>query len=299
MASPTPKRAPQPASLPDTVDPRWLLKAIAATIVAALACAYLTVCLLVWQGAWQLVLHPAAKIDRTPAVPFDTIHFDSSTTGKPRLTAWWIPASSTSPTILYLHDGTGNLAANVDRLTLLHNASLNVFALDYRGFGQSDGPHPTEARMSEDAAAALDYLLNTRHLAARQIIPQGVGLGATLAAHLAQAHPELPALILDDPDPTLATRVLKERGSTLIPVGLMLRDRFDLAPTLPTLTQPKLILLGRTPLPDAAFLASIPAAKMTVTLAAPGIPVAPQVPDHDTAYIQALQRFLAEYLPAH
>ena len=302
MATPTPKRAQQSGEaqkVHEDIDPRWLVKAILATIVAALVCAWLAVCLLVWQGAWQLVLQPSAKITRTPSVAFDAIRFDAASTGTPRLTGWWIPAAPASPTILFLHDGTGNLSSNVDRLELLHAANLNIFALDYRGFGQSEGPHPTEARMSEDTSAALDYLVETRHIAAASILPQGVGLGATLAAHLAQAHPELPALILDDPDPTLATRTLRERGTTGVPVSLLLRDRFDLTPALPALTRPKLVLLGRAPIPDAAFLASIPEPKVVVTLPPSGSPLPASLPNRDAAYTQAVRRFLDEYLPAH
>ena len=41
-----------------TSDPLWLIKAIAFTILVALFCGYLTLCLLFYQGQWQLVLHP-------------------------------------------------------------------------------------------------------------------------------------------------------------------------------------------------------------------------------------------------
>ena len=289
---PTRPAAPRDPEHPD-IDPFWLLKAIGLTIVAALLCAYLAVCLLVYQGAWQLVLQPSARIDRTPAVPFQPIRFDAAATGNPRLTAWFLPATPSAPTILYLHDGSGNLSTNVDRLTLLHDANLNVFAIDYRGFGQSEGPHPTEVRMTEDSEAALDYLVNTRHLAPATIVPLGVGLGATLAARLARAHPELPALILDDPDPSPATRALHDRRTTFVPVSLLLRDRFDLAPALAGLHQPKLILLesNSAPLP-----ASTPDPKLSVTLPAPGAPLLPQLPTHDATYTQAIHRFLDQYL---
>ncbi len=284
------------------IDPLWLLKAIGLTIVAALLCAYLAVCLLVYQGAWQLVLQPTARIDRTPSVPYDPIRFDAGITGSPRLTGWFIPAErdlTPSITVLYLHDGTGNLSTNVDRLTLLHDASLNVFAIDYRGFGQSEGPHPTEFRMTEDSEAALDYLLNTRHLPPTSIIPLGVGLGATLAARLARAHPELPLLILDDPDPAPATRALHDRRATFVPVSLLLRDRFDLAPALTGLRQPKLILFSATSPPGTSVLQSIPDPKMSVTLPAPGAPLPPQLPTHDAAYTQAIHRFLDQSLKAN
>ena len=212
MATPTPRRPPQQPARPviENIDPRWLVKALLLTILAAAICAYLALCLLIYQGGWQLLLHPAAQngtqIDVTPSTPFQAIRFDASATGTPRLSGWWIPADSgpfvtPARTMLYLHDGTGSLSTTVRELALLHQAKVNIFAIDYRGFGRSEGPHPTEARMLEDSNAALDYLINTRHIAATEIVPYGVGLGAVLAAKLAGTHPELPAVIIDSPDP--------------------------------------------------------------------------------------------------
>ena len=50
MASPTPKRTPQPAPPTEDVDPRWLLKALAITLAVAFVFAYTSVCYLIYQG---------------------------------------------------------------------------------------------------------------------------------------------------------------------------------------------------------------------------------------------------------
>ena len=241
-----PLRPPKP-SPDEVVDPRWLLKALGIVVASAAALAYLSLCLLIYQGAWQLLLHPSPKVDRTPAsrsIPFQAVRFDAAATGRPRLSAWWIPGQADGPTILYLHDGTGSLAGTVDQLASLHQAGVNLLAIDYRGFGSSDPTHPNQSRMTEDAYAALDYLTSTRHVPAESIVPYGVGLGAALAASLAANHAEISALILDNPDPDAATRIVGDRRSRLIPVRLLVRDRFDVATPLRQFRGPKLLFAG-------------------------------------------------------
>jgi hypothetical protein len=305
MASRTPKPTKsqtrtQPAGPREVVDPRWLFRALGLTVVAAMVCAYFAVCLLVYQGGWQLMLHPSAKVDATPSVPFEPVRFDAATTGIPRLTGWWIPAVSptpTTPTLLYLHDGNGSLAADVRKLTLLHRAPVNLFAFDYRGYGQSGKPHPTEARMAEDAAAALDYLVSTRHIPASTIVPLGEGLGAVFATTLARDHTELPAFIIDNPDPDAFSRTIESSKAHLLPMSLLVQERFDLATPLASSHKPKLLIADSPFGEDQSRLHSnqnlfrtVPDPKMSVTF---------EHPNSEDAYVQAIVRFLDEYLPAH
>src|ERR1700739_1839216 len=101
------------AAPPPTVSGRWLLGAIAVAATAAGLCAWGVLCLLFWQGSWQLLYHPTAAIARTPAavgLTFDPVGFATTDTGAPQLTGWWIPAGSTARfTVLYLHGQDGNL----------------------------------------------------------------------------------------------------------------------------------------------------------------------------------------------
>jgi len=280
----------------EVVDPRWLLKALGLTILAGAVCSYLALCLLIYQGSWQLMLHPSATIDAHPSVPFQAIRFDAAATGTPRLAGWWIPAESpTSRTVLFLHDGSGSLSNSVAKLNLLHSAGVNIFAIDYRGFGQSDPTHPNEVRMAEDASAALDYLVNTRHIPNQQVAAYGEGLGCSLAAHLASSQ-RLPAIIIDNPDPDAYTRAISGNKSRLLPMHLIVRERFDIRTALMSSTLPQL-LFANSPLPgggdrtatNQAMFRAVSGAKMTVTFG-PG--------DSGAAYIQSVTRFLDEYVPA-
>src|SRR4051812_10730621 len=56
------------------------------------------------------------------------------------LTAWFFPAGAGARgTVLYLHGTANNLSAHFQRIAWLPPAGFNVFALDYRGYGDSGG----------------------------------------------------------------------------------------------------------------------------------------------------------------
>lgn len=307
---PRPRKPSAPTDSLEIVDPAWLLRALALTLGIALICAYLTACLLFYQGAWQLVLHPSHTVDRTPAsagIAFTPVRFGDFNTGQPHLTGWWIPAQtaaqpspaplSSALTVLYLHGGSGSLSNTLPVLTLLHGMGLNVFAIDYRGFGASDASkHPDADRMAQDTAAALEYLTATRHLPAAAIVPMGSGLGASLAVQLAHNHPELPAIILENPDPDPAATAAAASPSRIIPVRLFFGSRFAIEEQLAHLSTPKLLISEGPTVPNASPAAL---ADLFRHAAAPKYAVTLPPIDADTAFRDALRRFLNEYASRH
>jgi uncharacterized protein len=233
------------SSGPISVSARWLAGAFGIVLVLALLCAYGTLALLFYQGQWQLVLHPAKTITATPQPKFDEIHFDVTETGVVQLDGWWIPADPgsrwTGSTILYLHGGVGSLSNYASDLDALHVLGANVFAFDYRGYGRSAGPHPNEARMTADADAAWSYLTDTRHLDSSSIVIYGTGVGASLAADLAERH--APAgVVLDGPSETAWKIIGSDARTKILPMRLLSTEKFDPADSLKTLAVPKLFL---------------------------------------------------------
>lgn len=281
---------PQSSSSPELIDPRWLLKALAIVIVAALLCAWGTLCLLYYQGQWQIVLHPSRTVAATPAslgLNFTELHFDDDATGQPQLDGWLIPeATSSAPTVLFLHSADGSIADDLPRALTLHNAGLNVLLFDYRGYGRSTGKHPTESSMQEDAAAALNYLVSTRHVAAQDIILYGNGVGCSLAAQLAAAHPSVPAIILDAPDGDLLSRAAHDPRSALVPARILFNQIFPLAEPLRALATPKLLISYMDAAPPAATLVNAANPKVTLELPSPNaLPL-----------VAAIRRFVDQYV---
>lgn len=222
-------------SAPPTVSGRFILGALAGTIAAAAICVWLVLCLLFWQGSWQLLYHPSSTVAKTPAsvgLAFDTIGFATTGDGFPQLSGWWIPAASGSQyrryTVLYLHGQNGNLGDTIPALALLHDAGVNVFAFDYRGYGQSKFDRPSEARWLEDADSALDYLTATRHVDPDTIVVCGEDLGADLALEFAAAHKELAGVVAQSPLEDAMQPIFSDARAKLVPARLLVRDRFDL-----------------------------------------------------------------------
>lgn len=301
-AKPTPPAKPQskgspsqqaPAKdLPEVVSPLWLLKAIGFTILGALVCGYITLCLLFYQGQWQLILHPqrtTQPLNTLAGLPAEEIHFDTAETGLPQLSGVLLPAASPSRyaayTVLYLRGGDASLAQSPDdarNLSVLHTLGLNLFAFDYRGYGQSSPIHPTQQRMADDAAAALRYLREARSIPEDHILLFGSGAGASLATALAIRNPSVPALILTSPGLDPLSIALADPRVRSLPVRLLFKERFPLN-SLATLPTPKLLI--SYPTPPSTFQS---AATPRTTL---------ELPQPDSAALtQATSRFLDQTL---
>lgn len=230
------------------VSPRWLAGAIAATLVLAAVCGYGALCLLFYQGQWQLLFHPSRTVAETPAqagVAWEEIHFDVNDAGQPRLDGWWIPADAgaayATDTVLYLHDGRGSLSDCVPALVRLHSIGINVFAFDYQGFGHSVGAHPTERLATADSVAAWTYLTDLRHVQPRNLIVFGDGAGAAFAAHLGAAF--APAgVILENPSPTARQMFLSDARARMLPLWLLQNERLDPTGELVSTHVPRMFL---------------------------------------------------------
>jgi uncharacterized protein len=238
---------------PPQVSGRWLLFAVGGTIAAAALCAWGALCLLFWQGSWQLLYRPAAAIGRTPSstgLAFDPIGFASTEEGTPRLKGWWIPAADGAPfsrfTVLYLHGQNGNLGDTVDALDRLHRIGVNILAFDYRGYGLSEFVRPSEAHWRQDADWALQYLTGTRHVTANSIVLDGEGLGANLALEMGAAHRELAGVVLESPIESPMDAVFNDARARLVPARLLVRDRYDLSGAAAGLEIPALWIEGST-----------------------------------------------------
>ncbi|RXH56096.1 alpha/beta hydrolase [Granulicella sibirica] len=251
-----PQPTPKAASTPETVDPIWILKALGFTIVAALVCGYLTLCLLFYQGQWQLILHPQrsnSPLDTLGGLPAEPVHFDAAETGSPRLSGAYLAAAPNSKyagyTVLYLRSGDASLsqsAPDAGNLAVLHGLGLSIFAFDYRGYGQSDPTHPNQIRMLEDAHAALLWTENSRHVPADHLILFGHGLGASLAVQLASSDPKIPALILDSLGPDPIGTAMADPRTRALPVRALFHEDFPLG-GLSGLRTPKLLISYPTP----------------------------------------------------
>lgn len=161
-----------------------------------------------------------------------------------RLTAWVVvPPNDTSRWILILHGNAGNLATpgRPEHDRQLRGLGLGLLALDYRGYGESEGK-PSEQGLYRDARAAYDYLVNQRQIAPHRIVIYGHSLGSAVAVELATTVPAA-GLIIEG-----ALTSVPDRGAELwplIPVRLIARNRFNSLERIGRLKMPVLLIHGR------------------------------------------------------
>jgi len=120
-----------------------------------------------------------------------------------RLHAWWIPAENAKFTFLAFHGNASNIANRAEIFRFLHQTPANVLALEYRGYGRSEGS-PSEAGIYRDADAAYQYVVQSKGVVPETIISFGQSLGTAVAAHLA-AKSRVGGVILEAPFPSASS----------------------------------------------------------------------------------------------
>ena len=153
-----------------------------------------------------------------------------------KLQARYLAQPEATQTLLYLHGNAGNLANRSELLVLLAHLGVNVLALDYRGYGQSEGT-PSEAGVYRDASAAYRWL--RERTAPSNIVVLGESLGGGPACELA-LHQPVGALILQ----STFTRIADMAALVFpwLPTRLILRTRFDNLAKVRRIAVPKLFI---------------------------------------------------------
>jgi fermentation-respiration switch protein FrsA (DUF1100 family) len=156
-----------------------------------------------------------------------------------KLHAWWIPKDRAHFTFLAFHGNAGNIAGRSDVYEFLGQLPANVLALEYRGYGRSQGT-PSEAGIYRDAEAGFRYLANTKGIAPRTIISFGQSLGTAAAVHLA-AEQKVGGVVLEAPFPSVAA-VARNRFWFLPGIALVAGSQFDTRNNLSRIATPLLIV---------------------------------------------------------
>ncbi len=155
------------------------------------------------------------------------------------LHAWWIPAENAKFTFLAFHGNAGNIAHRADVYRFFHDTPANVLAVEYRGYGRSQGS-PSEAGIYRDSDAAYEYLIQTKRIAPRTIIAFGQSLGSSVAARLA-ANAEVGGVILEAPFPSL--RAMARRVFWFLPgIELTVLTQFQTRRHLARINAPILVV---------------------------------------------------------
>ena len=166
------------------------------------------------------------------------------------LHAWWWPAPrKDAPALLYLHGSRWNLTGQLFRIEQLHAMGFSVLAVDYRGFGQSRGPLPSERSVYQDALIAWEHLVRLQPEASKRFI-YGHSLGGAVAVNLAheladdKQSPQAAGLIIESSFTNLGD-VATAVSNTSLPVRWLLSQEFDSLSKIGAVGVPVLIAHGR------------------------------------------------------
>ena len=166
-------------------------------ILVVAACYGLLVVVVYFMQGRMLYLAevPGRALVMTPTdVGIDYQDVSIETTDGVTLHGWFITGQSPQ-VLLFFHGNAGNISHRLDSIVQFQDLGLSVLIIDYRGYGQSEG-RTTEKGIYRDADAAWRYLIESRGVAANDIVIFGRSLGASVASRLAIQHQPL-ALILE------------------------------------------------------------------------------------------------------
>jgi uncharacterized protein len=239
-----------------------------------------------------------------------SLTFSSASAG--RLSAWFVPGTSTQGAILLLHPIRSNKRAMLSRAKFLKRLGYSILLVDLQAHGESQGDRITFGyREAKDVQAAIEKL--------KELVPGekvgvlGVSLGA-VAVVLCDTHDSLSAVVLESPYATIEESLSNRLrlyfgavGPLLVPFLLaQLQPRLGVSPSqlrpidrIPMLRSPLLVVHGtedrHTTLEEAQrFYASAPQPKEFYAVQG-----AAHVDLHafsPRAYEERVGRFLARYL---
>lgn len=155
------------------------------------------------------------------------------------LKAWWLPPCPGRPTVLLFHGTFSNLESTEPWLRDLQDLRCGVLAIDYRGYGQSQGS-PCETGLYRDARAAYALALRLG-VKPTKLLVLGQSLGGAVATQLAMEK-SCAGLILESTFSSAPAMGLMLAG----PSALTMHTKYDTLSKVKQLKVPLLIIHGES-----------------------------------------------------
>ena len=170
------------------------------------------------------------------------------------LHGWFLPAKAPRGTILHLHGNAENISTFISLVHWLPARGYNVFLLDYRGYGRSDGV-ATIPDVHVDAQNALQYLVERGGPGSERLVVLGQSLGGSVGiyavAHSAQR--ERVKAVISEGAFSGYSRIAREKMDSLWltwplqwPLSLLFSDEYSAEQALPRLGQVPLLVIHGT-----------------------------------------------------
>ena len=142
-------------------------------------------------------------------------------------------------TILFFHGNAGSLENRIHKLNHFRDMSVNFLIIAWRGFSGNEGK-PSETGLYEDGESAIKWLIK-KGVDEKNIIIYGESLGTGIATHLSQNR-NFAGVILETPFTSMIDAAKK--FYPYIPVGFLLKDKFENKDKIKNVRSPILIMHG-------------------------------------------------------
>ena len=219
---------------------RYLRTALIALIAGVVL--YATAVTALWAFQRELMYFPDGAPRPAPSsyAILDGVEEVSFTTADGlTLVAWYASAPPLRPTVVMFHGNGGSLRGERYRLKHFKDAGMGALLVAYRGYSGNAGT-PNEEGLYADARASLDWL-EQNGVASTSIVLYGISLGTGVATKMA-AERDFAAVVLESP--YTSTVDVAAWRFPIVPVSLLLEDRFESLARIRAITEPLLIMHG-------------------------------------------------------
>jgi uncharacterized protein len=209
-------------------------------IIIVIPLIYLSVlvCLFIFQR--NLLYHPNENNYYGDKLKVDIEEVQIKTSDNINLLGWFHKKDLNKfKTIVYFHGNAGKLENRIHKLNHFKDIDINFLIISWRGFSGNSGK-PTEQGLYKDGKSAIDWL-KKMGLAEKDIILYGESLGTGIATQIAQ-NKKFAGLILETPFTSMVDAA--KNAYPYIPVGLLLKDRYENDKKIKNINIPVLIMHG-------------------------------------------------------
>ncbi len=202
---------------------------------------YLALLSFIYISQRNLLYHPNENNYLENQIRFDYKEIFIPVNKDIKLKSWIINKDlKKNKTLIFFHGNAGNLNNRIYKINELNKLDINILLVSWRGFSGNRGK-PTEKGLYEDGRATINWI-KQKGVDQKNIILYGESLGTGVATQMSLDF-DVSGLILESPYTSMVDAA--KLYYPYLPVGLLLKDRYENSKKIDKITIPVLIMHGQ------------------------------------------------------